>query len=68
MEPLFRDGSVRVAGAGDDEAFVVFGFGGCARGGGVRYDVHSHAAGDAGDLAAYAAVAEDGEAFARVVS
>lgn len=66
-EPFFRDGAVRVAGAGDDEALVVFGFGCCARRGGVRDDVHSHAAGDAGDLAADAAVAEDAESFARVV-
>ena len=66
-EPFFRDGAVRVAGAGDDEAGVSFGFRGGARGGGVGDDVHSHRFGDAGDLAADAAVAEDGEALARVV-
>lgn len=68
VEPCVRDGAVRVAGAGDDEAGVVFRFRGRARGGGVRDDVHAHGAGDVGDLAAYAAVAEDGEALARVVA
>lgn len=68
VEPLGRDGAGRVAGAGDDEADVAFGFGRGARGGRVRDDVHAHGAGDAGDLAAYAAVAEDGEALACVVA
>lgn len=68
VEPGFGDGAVRVAGAGDDEARVVFGFGGRARGGGVCDDGHAHAAGNAGDLAADAAVAEDGESFPGIVS
>ena len=55
--PGFWDRAVRVAGAGDDEALVVFRFRRWARGGRVRDHVHAHAAGHAGDLAADAAVA-----------
>lgn len=66
-EPGFRDRTVRVAGAGHDEARVVFGGGRRARGGRVGDDVHAHAAGDAGDLAADAAIAEDAEALSRFV-
>ena len=67
VEPGGWNGAVRVAGAGEDEALVVFGFGRRARGGGVGDDVHAHAAGDAGDLAAYAAVAQDAESLSRLV-
>lgn len=65
--PGYRDRAVRVAGAGDDEARVVFRVRGRARGGCVRDHVHAHAAGHAGDLAADAAVAQDAEPLARVV-
>ena len=67
-EPGFGDGAVRVAGSREDEARVVFGGRGRARGGRVGDDGHAHAAGDAGDLAADAAVAEDAEALAGFVS
>ena len=66
-EPGFRDRAVRVAGPGDDEPPVVFRFGRRARGGRVRDDVHAHAASDAGDLATYAAVAEDAESLAGFI-
>lgn len=61
------DRAVRVAGAGDDEARVVFRVRRWARGGRVRDHVHAHAAGHAGDLAADAPVAQDAESLARVV-
>ena len=66
-EPGRRDRAVRVAGPGHDEARVVFRFRRRARGGRVGDDVHAHGAAHPGDLAAYAAVAEDAESLARLV-
>lgn len=66
-EPGLRDRTVRVAGPGDDESTVVFRFRRRAWGGRVRDDVHTQAASDSGDLAAYAAVAEDAESLTCLV-
>ena len=66
-EPGRRDRAVRIAGPGDDEAGVVFRFRRRAGGGRVCDHVHAHGAGDPGDLAADAAVAEDAEALSRLV-
>lgn len=66
--PRRGDAPVRVPRAGDDEAFIVFGFRGGARGGRVGDHVHAHGFGYAADLAADAAVAEDAEALAGFIA
>ena len=50
-EPGGGDGTVRVAGAGDDEAVVFFAGRGRTGAGGVGDYVHAHCVGNAGDFA-----------------
>lgn len=66
--PGAGDGAVRVPRARHDEAVVFFRLGRRARAGGVGDHVHAHGLGDAADLAADAAVAEDAEALADVIA
>jgi len=49
--PAGGDGAVRVAGVGDDEAVVLFAFGGFSGTCGVGNYVHPHCFGDSSDLA-----------------
>lgn len=58
-EPLLRERAVWVADAGGRVGVVFAGGGGWARVQGVGVDGEAHCCCDAGDLAAYAAVAED---------
>ena len=65
--PCRGDGAIRVACAGHDETFIVFGFWRRAWGSGVGDHIHAECFGDVGDLSADGAVAEDAEALADSV-